>query len=290
MKQGKPITQSVNAMLLGVAATEAARFVSDAREPNTPVDVDALLGQVNATIDYTDMDEEGSVQRTGDGYVVRINRNVPATRQRFTLAHELGHIVLGRLTQTDSWIRYRWKRGRPEPVLEERFCDLFASRLLIPDSSLIDLNDWRTISLARIVLRAQQLNVSYSAMMGRIVEVLPGRAGGLWVGRCGKPTDSQAVAWRIRWGYFPDDAYKRPYRLKSIPPESLLSPDRISQGQEQILRNVSLEFCGLSERRSMLVCRKAETLLALVFPPGAEVETIRRTGQTAIQSCRVPDA
>jgi hypothetical protein len=283
MKQARFLTQSENALLLGVAGTEATRLVQDRWQANAPVDVETLLGQFNATVDYADMEEEGSVQRAEDSYVVRINRNVPVTRQRFTLAHELGHIVLGRLIQSDSsWIRYRWKRGRPEPILEERFCDLFASRLLIPDQSLVDLSDWRTVSLAHIAARAQQLNVSFSAMMGRVVEALPGRAGGLWIGRCGKPSDAQAVAWRIRWGYFPDDVWKRPYRLKSIPTDSLLYPDRLGQWQEQILRNVSLEFCGLPERRSMLVSRKGETVLALVFPPGQEIETRRQAGQTAI--------
>ena len=61
--------------------------------------------------------------------VIRINRSAAATRQRFTLAHELAHLILG--TPPDV---------AAEPLrsdaTEERAADQLASELLIPDAKL----------------------------------------------------------------------------------------------------------------------------------------------------------
>lgn len=62
--------------------------------------------------------------------IVIDNVNYPHTRQRFTLAHELGHVILGHHTTRKHLNEY----------LKEKTADEFASRLLMPDEPMRDLS------------------------------------------------------------------------------------------------------------------------------------------------------
>jgi Zn-dependent peptidase ImmA (M78 family) len=64
------------------------------------------------------------------GKRIRINSNVSATRQRFTLAHELGHLLLAIPTVVGESIYDSLKSDSDE---ERRVNDL-ASELLLPES------------------------------------------------------------------------------------------------------------------------------------------------------------
>jgi Zn-dependent peptidase ImmA (M78 family) len=85
-------------------------------------------------------------------------------RSRFTLAHELGHVLLDRdldcrpLTKTEYW-------------KHEVICNDFAARLLIPESAVADLprkSPWReTDGVAR------EYDVSWEVAARRITEVWP---------------------------------------------------------------------------------------------------------------------
>lgn len=60
-----------------------------------PVDVDRLAASLGISVVYVAMPEDvsGALVRKGDLYVITINQRHPRTRQRFTLAHELGHYI-----------------------------------------------------------------------------------------------------------------------------------------------------------------------------------------------------
>ena len=60
--------------------------------------------------------------------IALINSDDVAERQRFTLAHELGHLLAGHTTHIDA------VDGRRTP--EETFCDEFARHLLIPTDAV----------------------------------------------------------------------------------------------------------------------------------------------------------
>lgn len=85
--------------------------------------------------------------------VIFLNRNQPADRMRFSLAHEIGHLVLHRY---------------PSPEMEQE-ADIFASALLMPKEDIsVDLVGmsvekaarmkpaWR-VSMASLILRASKL-------------------------------------------------------------------------------------------------------------------------------------
>ena len=98
-----------------------------------PVDLHAAAQTVGITdicyrpIDSAALLQNGPVEGT---YGVIIRSLDGHTRQRFSLAHEIAHVVLGIVG--DEW-RYKGQvasRGERNP--EERMCDYFAGALLMP--------------------------------------------------------------------------------------------------------------------------------------------------------------
>ncbi|MGN0163934.1 MAG: ImmA/IrrE family metallo-endopeptidase [Candidatus Ornithomonoglobus sp.] len=85
---------------------------------------------------------------SNDGFSITINNHyaifyndtiVPYSRTKFTLAHELGHILLGHIT--DNGVVTRWNVGEevpPDP--QETAANQFAARLLAPACVLYELN------------------------------------------------------------------------------------------------------------------------------------------------------
>ena len=122
---------------LPVAAERAAesvkiKFCSD---PSAlPVDV-FNLAQANGLKICQDLPERGATDAVliprKHGYLVRLRRDVPTVRKRFSLAHELGHTFFYR----DNGQGPRHAIGildRTEHEAEERACDHFAGFLLMP--------------------------------------------------------------------------------------------------------------------------------------------------------------
>ena len=72
-----------------------------------------------------------------NNYVIFYNESVPSGRRRFTIAHEMGHIVLGHIEKSRSAMlrapATHWnkgEKGEPDPL--ETAANIFASRLLAP--------------------------------------------------------------------------------------------------------------------------------------------------------------
>ncbi|MCZ0954704.1 MAG: ImmA/IrrE family metallo-endopeptidase [Rhodospirillaceae bacterium] len=115
---------------------KARQFLRDARIDSAPVDIERLAAAANAKIkvvyDLAD-DESGQTTQIRGKHVIIVNGNHREERQRFTVVHEIAHIVLKLPSQhhqttlkTDLLFRYR---RRPE---EEVLCDVFAAECLLP--------------------------------------------------------------------------------------------------------------------------------------------------------------
>ena len=118
------------------AILRARRFLKEAGSTSVPVDLRCLAAAAKAKIkvvhDLRD-DESGQTTRIGDKHIIVVNGNHREERRRFTVSHELGHIVLelpsrhdGSTLKTATLLGYR---GRPE---EEVLCDVFAAECLLP--------------------------------------------------------------------------------------------------------------------------------------------------------------
>jgi hypothetical protein len=68
----------------------------------------------------------GGCRRNGDEAIVLVSDRDHPRRQRFTVAHELGHLLLDEARA----------RLRPTRLEEERLCDAFAAAILVPPDQL----------------------------------------------------------------------------------------------------------------------------------------------------------
>ena len=105
-----------------------------------------------------------SVQRNGKFYIFYRGDMTPG-RIRFTVAHELGHIILGHLDGKTHTARNREPQKGDAPI--EQAANVFASRLLAPACVLHELNaltperisELCDISLAAAHFRAERMEI-----------------------------------------------------------------------------------------------------------------------------------
>ena len=114
----------------------ARQFLQNTGIDSAPVDIERLATAANAKLevvyDLAD-DESGQTTCYNGKHVIIVNGNHREERQRFTVLHEIAHIILelpsqhhGTTLKTDVLLRYG---KRPK---EEVLCDVFAAECLLP--------------------------------------------------------------------------------------------------------------------------------------------------------------
>lgn len=73
---------------------------------------------------------DGFTYHEAGGHIIFLHTTLPIPRQRFTVAHELGHIVLGHVARGHYTLRNREPDARDSP--DEQAANAFAARLLAP--------------------------------------------------------------------------------------------------------------------------------------------------------------
>jgi Zn-dependent peptidase ImmA (M78 family) len=172
---------------VGRIEQEADRLLDLAGISEPPVDVELVAKVAGATVEYVDLDRSvsGMLYRHGpegeERAIVAVNGNQAEVRQRFTIAHEVGHLRLhpGRPVIVDQVVRGRVNYRDAEAGLatnrEEIQANAFAASLLMPE-------DWVTeylehclddgLSANRIVDHlAASFHVSTQAMQNRLVNL-----------------------------------------------------------------------------------------------------------------------
>lgn len=107
------------------------------REPPVPVGKLARSrGARIVRVSGNEADIDGFLYREGEKVVIGVNRDQARVRQRFTIAHELGHLLLHDHGQVyvDRGFRVRLRSGRSGEGtdLEEMDANRFAAELLMP--------------------------------------------------------------------------------------------------------------------------------------------------------------
>lgn len=107
---------------------------------NAIPDLIDILESKGIRVITTDADDQGKFDGLAgqvDGApLIVVGRLWPGDRQRFTLAHELGHLVLGKRVAQElkSDIAAKYKRG--DPI--ERLCHRFAGAFLMPKQAVVE--------------------------------------------------------------------------------------------------------------------------------------------------------
>ncbi|MDO8295022.1 MAG: ImmA/IrrE family metallo-endopeptidase [Caulobacter sp.] len=145
-----------------------------------PVDVMGLAGDLGVRVNVMRLDEDvsGELKRvSGDVFEINVNALHPPTRQRFTIAHELGHYLYHRELigeGVDDNKAYRRSDGHRFPstrigAREESDANRFAANLLMPFDLIARL---RAEGLNRAQM-ARRLEVSEQALAIRTGEPYP---------------------------------------------------------------------------------------------------------------------
>lgn len=136
--------------------TEEQKQMLSRYKSTFPVQVGKLAEELGLTVvSTTDLPHgmSGSISKEGDRYVVYVNAAQPLRRQRFTIAHEIGHYLKHKsyLDQTDEILNpakkaiLNHKDGAAAEMndLEERrreyAADKFAGDLLMPEATFKDV-------------------------------------------------------------------------------------------------------------------------------------------------------
>ena len=161
-----------------VAAVEL--LLQDARVEGPPVPVERIAHMHGALIRYEpfDGDLSGLLFREQDQIVIGVNALHSKTRQRFTIAHELGHLILHstKRIHVDRNFRVYARDGRSTTATDsdEITANAFAAALLMPESMLrLDLKD-HVIDLendTKVQELADQYKVSLQAMTFRLINL-----------------------------------------------------------------------------------------------------------------------
>lgn len=114
------------------SATAVFKEAQDLGLQLMPFDIEGLLQHYKISVCYEDMDDlSGYVERRGKCWFIGVNIYQSKRRQRFTMAHELGHICLHADSVTARYAEKIFFRSQLT-TLQEKEANEFASDLLIP--------------------------------------------------------------------------------------------------------------------------------------------------------------
>ncbi|WP_417585373.1 ImmA/IrrE family metallo-endopeptidase [Pelagibacterium sp.] len=131
-----------------------------------PIDPAKLARRAGASVvadpRMREKDLSGSFDLTASGPLITVNPSDAKVRQRFTVAHELGHMFL----KHGAAFRDNARNYTSAALLKEREANNFAAELLMPAEVLQWLIQKK--DLTSITALAQALNVSGAAMEYRL--------------------------------------------------------------------------------------------------------------------------
>ncbi len=153
-----------------------------------PVDLPRLAWRLKVdNIAYLPIIEDGRLETDGSRARILVRKSSNATRQRFTIAHELGHLLLTQAGQTAV------ERRLTTDNEVERFCDQFAAALLLPRSWVSDCFGGKAQTLDTVRELARATDTSLAASLVRLQQTLGWRSMLLqW--------QITAGIWKFRWG------------------------------------------------------------------------------------------
>ena len=183
--------------------------------------LEALDGHVNLetlakrwgviSIERHPMSSSGMLIPSRRGYKILLNEGHNRSRQRFSLAHELGHLLLQKLQISVTTPKNRSSGHSDE---EERLCDQLAAEILMPRMAFYEDGWMEGWSLKSLRTLASIYDTSLPATAVRMVDLMPEEAlMGVWkVSEEGKPT--------LQWPHSGKTTY-------AIPSPSIVANERL---------------------------------------------------------------
>lgn len=157
--------------LYSAALAKARSLVAHGyREPIAIEDCARAVGIGRVEPRQLHADTDGYLGELPDGTVVlRFRDDLPGTRRRFTIAHEVAHFLIAR-ERAGEGEPPQLDGDRSNPI-EERASNRIAAELLMPESRFVRALEARPVSWRSIVQLGAMFVVSQEAVAYRILEV-----------------------------------------------------------------------------------------------------------------------
>jgi Zn-dependent peptidase ImmA (M78 family) len=147
-----------------------------------PIDPELIAASLGIPVDKLPFSPElsGVLVRSPERTAIGINKNHPKKRQRFSIAHELGHYVLehkGELFVDQTVLNKRDEKSQIAVDPQEIEANAFAANLLMPQHMMLDAlveTAGSNNNITRAVLieqMAKKFNVSNAAMEYRLINL-----------------------------------------------------------------------------------------------------------------------
>jgi Zn-dependent peptidase ImmA (M78 family) len=160
-------------MILEIIESRAEEVLRRLNMKSLPVPVEDIAGKYQVRISRApNRNFSGMLIRKGGHALIGVNSSESSARQRFTIAHELGHFFLH--PNKDAFVDYRDNKNRAMRTPREKQANMFAAALLMPRQSL--MKDVQSISDEGfseddITTLAQRYGVSEDAMRFRLINL-----------------------------------------------------------------------------------------------------------------------
>lgn len=152
------------------AVLKAREFVRKVNPAGMPVRVEDYVEEAKAVLRLeTDLgpDEPGWSMSSGGKHYICINANDRPDRQRFTICHELAHILLGLKSEHKALPWWSYAKRPPDEII----CDVFAAELLLPYRVFKPLVDDAALEMDEIEELAGKFLASFTATGSRFAAV-----------------------------------------------------------------------------------------------------------------------
>ncbi len=144
-----------------------------------PLDVNDLAKQLDVRITNSDLGDDcsGVLVKSGESAVIGVNWEHHSNRQRFTIAHELGHFFLhknGTYVDRSTSAFFRNSESGSGTLKEEREANQFAAALLMPSEWVyreIGNNNLNLDDDLAVMDLAERFGVSEQAMSFRLANL-----------------------------------------------------------------------------------------------------------------------
>lgn len=158
------------------ALDQARELLTLAAPIDAPVDLDriAKLQGVTQIVREPMESADAELVPTEDGYVIRVNNRANQGRQRFSIAHEIGHTFYPRQRTAYRNAAVALEPRRTSQLgyrQEERLCDIVAVELLMPRQAFISALSADSPSIEEIETLAGRFDTSVLATASRYAEL-----------------------------------------------------------------------------------------------------------------------
>ena len=200
-------------------AREEARMLNVRLGVRAPEHIDPLEGARELGVDVVSgnlQDATARIFRIGSRATIRVSdRIVQPGRRRFSIAHELGHFVLGhelpREGEITTFVSRACERRRSVDEDLEREADVFSTEYLTPEAMVRPLCEVSPVSMHSVRVVAARFQCSPVASAIRFVELTTERCAAVYCERN-----------EVKW------AKRSPTFTWTIPKRMRLSPDSVA--------------------------------------------------------------